>query len=516
MSARSTNCEVEASQEEALVELEAWLLGWALKGAPGALETIAAELRHDAASFHAPYDRILQTVLSEHDAQRTVSVLTVHALLSDDPGLIQLGGAELLQTLAFRAPTVTSADNGRNRTTEAIRTWRRLQSPLPKPGDVELTCADAVTPTRIDWIWPGWLAAGKFHLIAGDPGAGKTTIALSLAATITTGGKFPCGWQTGTGSVLMWTGEDDLSDSIVPRFIASEGNRKRLHFVTGVKDDNGRTVPFDPAYDVDRLIVAARQIPDLRLLIVDPIISAVSGDSHKAAETRRSLQPLVDLATEVRAAVLGVTHYSKGTGGRKRAERVLGSGAFVALSRLTMATAKPLEPGASCRLARIKTNIGADDGCFEYTLERVTVDATKDIQGQRVAWGEALEGSGQALLDEVETPVTEDAPRRQAAEDWLANTLGTGKVRATYIEQAAQEVGFSKRTLDRAKKNIGAKSVNAGKDGWSWYVEKDAKPEQGCHSQNGGNVATLPDCQANGVATFDSEVAIFPSQRGVQ
>ena len=45
------------------------------------------------------------------------------------------------------------------------------------------------------------------------------------------------------------------------------------------------------------------EIGDVRLLIVDPIVSAVMGDSHKNAEVRRSLQPLVDLAAFMRCAI---------------------------------------------------------------------------------------------------------------------------------------------------------------------------------------------------------------------
>jgi putative DNA primase/helicase len=501
--------------QDAILDIEEKLIGLQIKGAPGVLETVMAELRHDAGSFRTPLNQIQQVIFQEHGAGRSLSVIPLAAILGD----LRIEGTDTvsyLQDIADASPSVPSVESSRKQAMELIRSWRRLQSPLPKAGDVELTCLDDVTATPIDWIWPGRLAAGKFHLLAGDAGSGKTTIALSLAATVTTGGKFPCGWQTCTGSVLMWSGEDDIADSIKPRFVACGGDAKRFHVVKGIKDENGEIIPFDPAFDVDRLIFAARAIPDLRLFIVDPVISAVSGDSHKAAETRRSLQHLVDFAIERRAAVLGITHYSKGTGGRKRAERVLGSGAFVQLSRMTMATAKSQEPGVPCRLAVIKTNFGSDDGCFEYSLERKVIDAVQGIEGQYVVWGEALEGSGQALLDELEIPDTEDATVLEAAEEWLANQMGTGPVRATYIEQAAHQAGFSKRTLYRAKKNTGVKSINAGKDGWFWSLDKIANPKQDCHSRNGGNVATLPDCQANGLASFDDEVASFPTKRDVQ
>ena len=64
-------------------------------------------------------------------------------------------------------------------------------------------------------------------------------------------------------------------------------------------------------------------------------------------EVRRSLQPLVDLAAEQGCALIGITHYSKGTAGRDRLERVTGSLAFGALPRIVLGTAKPAEEGAA-------------------------------------------------------------------------------------------------------------------------------------------------------------------------
>ncbi|WP_425248304.1 AAA family ATPase [Burkholderia singularis] len=53
-----------------------------------------------------------------------------------------------------------------------------------RDGVVLLNGAD-LKPQPVDWLWPGWLAAGKYHLLAGSPGLGKTTIAMAIAATVT-------------------------------------------------------------------------------------------------------------------------------------------------------------------------------------------------------------------------------------------------------------------------------------------------------------------------------------------
>lgn len=56
-------------------------------------------------------------------------------------------------------------------------------------------------------------------------------------------------------------------------------------------------------------------ISDVRLLVIDPVVSAVAGDSHKNTEVRRSLQPIVDLDAQTNCAALGISRFSKGTSG---------------------------------------------------------------------------------------------------------------------------------------------------------------------------------------------------------
>jgi len=68
---------------------------------------------------------------------------------------------------------------------------------------VSLVRGDTITPEPIRWLWPDWLARGKMHILAGAAGTGKTTLALQIAATITTGGRWPDGTQAVAGDVLI-------------------------------------------------------------------------------------------------------------------------------------------------------------------------------------------------------------------------------------------------------------------------------------------------------------------------
>ncbi|MET3371805.1 hypothetical protein ABIC89_000846 [Variovorax boronicumulans] len=149
-------------------------------------------------------------------------------------------------------------------------------APLALPDGVVLTRASTVKVTPVRWLWQDWLAQGKVHLLAGAPGQGKTTIALAFAATVSAGGRWPDGRSCPPGDVLVWSGEDDPADTLAPRLMAMGANLERVHFVEAARID-GELLPFDPARDMLALHAAADQIGDVRLLVVDPIVSATPG-----------------------------------------------------------------------------------------------------------------------------------------------------------------------------------------------------------------------------------------------
>lgn len=332
------------------------------------------------------------------------------------------------------------------------------------PDEVRLIRADTIQRQPIRWLWRGWLARGKLHILAGAPGSGKTTLALSLASAITNGGLLPDGSRAQRGSVLVWSGEDDPADTLAPRLAAVGADMARVHFVGEVGAERR---PFDPAADMESLERAALDIGDVSLLIADPVVSAVAGDSHKNTEVRRALQPLVNLGSRLGCAVLGISHFSKGTSGREPMERVTGSIAFSAVARIVMVAAKGEDD--SRLFARAKSNIGPDDGGFTYSLEIVDVDG---MEASRVRWGLPLEGSARQLLGDAEA--VPDSPVDDAGE-WLTDMLIGAEVSVVELKKQATAAGFSWRTIERAKSNLGAQAErvsdgNSGAGRWFWRL----------------------------------------------
>jgi putative DNA primase/helicase len=345
-----------------------------------------------------------------------------------------------------------------------------IQAKLTKAVQVEdgviLTRASTLTPEPVSWLWNGWLAQGKFHVLAGSPGQGKTTIALALMATVTTGGRWPDGSRSLGGNVLMWSGEDDPADTLLPRLLAMGADPSKVYFVTGARVC-GEVLSFDPARDMGQLQTQATTIGEVRLLVVDPVVSAVAGDSHKNTEVRRALQPLVDLGAALGAAVLGISHFSKGSAGRDPTERVVGSLAFGAVARVVMAAAKLKNADGHDRrvLVRSKSNIGPDEGGFEYGLDQCELSDHAGINASRVLWGEAVVGSARELLAEAEADGGDSDDDRSAtdeATDALIRILKRDVVPGHAVQRQMKAEGFSPKVIRTARERIGVVIKRSG------------------------------------------------------
>ena len=363
---------------------------------------------------------------------------------------------------------------------------------------VQITCATEIKPKPIDWLWNGWLARGKLEVFAGTAGTGKTTIAISLAAAVSIGGRLPDGTRSPVGHVLIWSGEDSAEDTLVPRLIAAGADLSKIHFIGDVKHgDEIRS--FDPAIDIAALNHAAARIGNISMLIVDPIVNAVVGDSHKNGEVRRALQPLVDFGEKLGCAVLGISHFSKGTGGKEPLERVTGSLAFGALARIVLATAKITEGETSRRIfCRAKSNIGLDDGGFEYSLNQKEVEGYPGLFSSYVLWGNAVEGSARELLAEPDNRESgeQGSTALDDAKDFLRELLKDGSLPQKQIQDDAKGASHAWATVRRAKTDLSVKSIKT-LGGWHWKLAsntlKDAQDAQDAHINNVSALSALPE-----------------------
>ena len=324
-----------------------------------------------------------------------------------------------------------------------------------------------------------------------------------------------------------------MSDTLVPRLIAAGANMDNVHIVNGTIE-NGRPRPFSFSSDIPRLSMEISQIGSVALIIIDSIVQAVPGDSNKNADVRRALEPLNDLAEKHRCAILGITHVNKSSKGKEPLERINGSLAYGAVARVVMVTSKVNTESADeapsrCVLVRAKSNIGRDDGGFEYEIQPFDLQVSSGkISSSRIHWNSTpLHGSPRDILKRAESGDQPEAMSAlELAEDFLSHMLAGGPQPASLVHDQALAAGISAATLKRAKATMGIRSEkqrDAGKASpHFWTLNSVPAPQFGStHAPGAGFPAssfesrrasfTRPSGQ-NTIAQFPSRFA--DSHRG--
>ncbi len=342
----------------------------------------------------------------------------------------------------------------------------------PQVEDILHRRASDITMESVRWLWPMRIARGKVSIIAGHPGLGKSQLTASLAAIVTTGGRWPVDRsEAPSGRVVILSAEDDPADTIVPRLTAAGADTSRVHIIDAVADerDDGRKIrrTVDILRDLDRIDALLARLGDVALLIVDPITAYLGGiDSHRTSDVRGALAPLADMAMRHGTAVVAVSHLRKAAGAEALL-RITGSLAFVAAARATYVVARDPQDEHRRLFLPAKNNLGDDRSGLAYRIGPATVG--DGIETSRIVWDSE---PVTVTADEALAAPVEDEARteREEAADWLRELLSGGPVRVSEIKREAKEAGLSWRTVERAKRAIGAHVVREGFGGqcrWS-------------------------------------------------
>lgn len=329
-------------------------------------------------------------------------------------------------------------------------------------------CLANVQAEAIRWLWKPRIALGKVSLIVGDPGLSKSTLTLDAAARVTKGTPWPDGTPCPKGAVVMLSAEDDAADTIRPRLDAAGGDPSQVFILQAIREPDGdetRERSFSLLKDVERLREEVDAV-GARLVIVDPV-SAYLGkiDSNNNADVRSALAPLERMASEARCTVLAVSHLNKNST-QTALQRISGSLAFTAAARAVHAVTRDQEDEDRRLFLPVKNNLGNDRDGMAYRV------VTASNGAPRLQW-ETDPVSVSA--DEAMAPAM-DADEREERDDavsWLRDYLADGPRHAKEVFRDADEAGFPKRTIQRARKRAGAEIERAGyQKGTRWYLRE--------------------------------------------
>jgi putative DNA primase/helicase len=339
--------------------------------------------------------------------------------------------------------------------------------PGQENAPVELTRLADVTPERVSWLWPGRIPLGKLVMLDGDPGVGKSTVALDIAATITNGAQ----WADGThcehpGVVVIMSAEDGLADTIRPRLDAAGADISKVYSVDGIPvvDGDGQTALLPPTLaDINALHHAITE-NRARLLIIDVLMAYVpeGANSHKDQDIRRVLSRLATLADETGCTILLLRHLNKSKGGDPL-YRGGGSIGIVGAARAGLLVAADPDDRQCRILASVKSNLGPAPNSLAYQL----VEAG-DYGVARVQWvGDSDHTARDLLADHTD----EDSDERSEAEQWLQDYLTEqGKARSKDAKADGAKAGIKEWTLKRAAKRLGVTVESIGYPRETWWT----------------------------------------------
>jgi len=331
------------------------------------------------------------------------------------------------------------------------------------------TLASDIKPEPIRWLVEGSIPLGAMAVLGGQPGLGKSQIAIRLAAAVTTGQGLPNNEECAeTGSVIVLANEDDAARTIRPRLDAAGADVTKVHIVQGVARE-GQADPdfFQLDTDIRELRIKAQQIGDIRLIIIDPPSSYLGTkvDSYKDSDVRRVLTPLGTLAQETGALVLLVVHLNKRTDGGAQ-QRIGGSTAWVAAPRVAFLALED-QNSKERFILPVKNNLGDDRTGFQYQIREKLIDyGEQTIKAPYVEWLSSTQRSAHELL---EPPKRERTTVVDDAKAFLEDELTTGTKTVTDLKESAKSAGISWASIQRAKKELLIASNRVG-DHWEWQL----------------------------------------------
>ena len=303
---------------------------------------------------------------------------------------------------------------------------------------------------EVSWLWYPFIPYGKLTIIQGDPGDGKTTLVLNIAAWLSKGEGLDSEMKLSEPvNVIYQSAEDGLADTVKPRLELAGADCERILVI----DEKEKSLSM-----VDERLEKAIVQTKARMLILDPIQAYLGGgmDMNRANEARDMTKKLGALAEKHQCAIVLIGHMNKAAG-NKAAYRGMGSIDFFAVARSVLLVGR-VEGEPNIRaVIQIKNNLAAFGHPKAFAL-------SED--------GFGWLGDYEITADEVLGGIAPKANKMEQAKRLLRElALTSDAVQSNEIFDMADEQGISKRTLENAKRELGirAKKIN---NSWYWELDK--------------------------------------------
>jgi len=370
--------------------------------------------------------------------------------------------------------------------TEQDKTNAKSQSKL------KLINMNDIEVEEIRWIWYPFIAYGRLTVIQGDPGCGKTTLILAIAAAVTKGAPLPeSGAIMEPLTVIFQTAEDGLGDTIKPRLLHTGADCSRVIVI----DESEKELSLSDSRIEETLLKTGA-----KLFILDPIQGYLGSDvdMHRANEIRPVLKRISLIAEKTGCAFIVVGHLNKGS--NQSQYRGLGSIDIQAAARSVLTVGRVKGNKYLRAFAQGKNNLAPEGKSIAFELNPNS--GFRWVGAHPITVDELLTGKN----DSRETAT-------ERAQSILINELTGRIIPASDIYDMADELDISNRTLNRVKSAAGVRSFKK-QNQWYWTIDEPA--EQGCQQPCLEDLATLHTYVESGGITGKINDSTKPEKQGCQ
>lgn len=319
---------------------------------------------------------------------------------------------------------------------------------------VTTVCLDTLTVKEHRWLMKPYLPEGKITMIFGDPGQGKTTFAVNIAASLSNGKALDGSTLCEPINIIYLTAEDGIADTILPRLISARANLSNIFTI----DENSAPLTMD-----DKRLETAIYKHNARLVILDPIQAYLGRiDINKANDVRDKTKTLAYLGEKTGCTFILLGHLNKSISS-KVAYRSLGSIDFYAIARSILLIGRDPNKKDIHVVCHIKSNLAKEGVPIAFKITETENDAGKfeylgpyDIDPEDI-----INGNPEKKLSKLET-----------AKALILQQLSESDIPAAEIFNLAGQINISARTIEEAKRALRIEAKRIGQH-WVWTKPKD-------------------------------------------
>ena len=320
-----------------------------------------------------------------------------------------------------------------------------------------------VEKETVEWLWYPYIPYGKITIIQGNPGDGKTNLALKIAACVSSGTPLPGLPKLEQQKVIYLSAEDGVRDTLKPRLEELGANTQNILFF---KEEDKPTSLSQSAIEITLDMSGAK------VLIIDPIQAFMGSrtDMNKANEVRETLRPVGELAEKYKCSIILIGHLNKAQG-LNSIYRGIGSMDFTAISRSILLVGRHKDDSGLRIFVHNKSSLGPQGPSQAFRL-----DGANGFE-----W---VDGYDDVTPDDILYASRNQKARTETKLDMAITFLKSyftdhTEVEAKKIQEMAKNKNICKRTLDEAKKYIPGLGSDKKGDVWFWILNKDQTSEGG-------------------------------------